>query len=645
MDKEVAKLLKNYSSEDEDLIKKHKFDALQKTVTFVVDLIEEEVEVTVAEINPGIYHIVQGRKITDVKSDSLLTVLKQLLSKFEAQRDELLEKYQGDTPVSPSQNENQFGADEDIIELDEEEEEESGNLTRDGAVVCQYFGSSTCSVVRSLDNVRINVVPEGLSSDVAQKYNIEKNDLFILALQFAPDYILNKKPPTVQYKPEQNTKSLGFGEQIANVAHCFISDRWKEMHPNSQIENWIADTDEADDKLAFIKDLMQTKNKKEISVIVKDLIDNNQHRLAKAYALYFCNMNPEKASQMYVDAGGSLDVNVANFELSRVNFLLELVAYLTIRIPFLTENCCICDHRIRIPLTQHTPTICTRFKCQFDFVELGICSSIPITINPSTVVNDIQQNYHIVDVLINLCYAAATSSRRELIFEPFPHFLCENKKNDYERIVKILDRVPSVSAMKKKGSTESKLKQFLDEEVYLLIKWILTVNRPALVKMPDKKKIPQMNTDHQYMMLVDSPEKTANFKLMRKECGSYFAFHGSSMENWHSILRRGLLNASNTKLMTTGAAYGPGIYLAPDSATSLNYARVGTRWPKSDFGEYNLQCLAIVEVIKHPEVPQTPNPYYVVKDPQFVTPRFFLFYTGASVRVMAKDLPLHKYIQ
>jgi poly [ADP-ribose] polymerase 6/8 len=40
---------------------------------------------------------------------------------------------------------------------------------------------------------------------------------------------------------------------------------------------------------------------------------------------------------------------------------------------------------------------------------------------------------------------------------------------------------------------------------------------------------------------------------------------GSGIENWHSILRNGLVNASNTKLMTTGAAYGPGIYAASDS--------------------------------------------------------------------------------
>ncbi len=45
-----------------------------------------------------------------------------------------------------------------------------------------------------------------------------------------------------------------------------------------------------------------------------------------------------------------------------------------------------------------------------------------------------------------------------------------------------------------------------------------------------------------------------------------------SAGNWHSILRIGLRNYSNTPLMSAGAAYGPGIYLAPNSNVSIGYA-------------------------------------------------------------------------
>ena len=42
----------------------------------------------------------------------------------------------------------------------------------------------------------------------------------------------------------------------------------------------------------------------------------------------------------------------------------------------------------------------------------------------------------------------------------------------------------------------------------------------------------------------------------------------------HAILRSGLKNASNTKLMTAGAAYGPGIYLSTDASMSMQYAQI-----------------------------------------------------------------------
>jgi hypothetical protein len=130
-------------------------------------------------------------------------------------------------------------------------------------------------------------------------------------------------------------------------------------------------------------------------------------------------------------------------------------------------------------ILRQTPTICTRFKCQFDYVELGICSSIPITICPSTIANDIQENHNIVDLLISMCYAAAHSGRRDLIFEPWPEFCKKKGSNtcDFDQVTRILEKVPSIKAMKKHGSTEPQLKQYLKEDVYMLIKWILTVNR------------------------------------------------------------------------------------------------------------------------------------------------------------------------
>jgi poly [ADP-ribose] polymerase 6/8 len=113
-----------------------------------------------------------------------------------------------------------------------------------------------------------------------------------------------------------------------------------------------------------------------------------------------------------------------------------------------------------------------------------------------------------------------------------------------------------------------------------------------------------MVTPFQYLLLSDSPEKEEAFRKHKKLYGTTFAFHGSAIENWHGILRKvrceksfyfvrsvnfvfffygrlflrsfashsqGLINASGTKWMSCGAAYGNGIYLSPAAQTSLGY--------------------------------------------------------------------------
>lgn len=55
----------------------------------------------------------------------------------------------------------------------------------------------------------------------------------------------------------------------------------------------------------------------------------------------------------------------------------------------------------------------------------------------------------------------------------------------------------------------------------------------------------------------------------------FFYFSGSHIENWHSIMRTGLINASGTKHQVHGSAYGKGIYLSPQASVSFNYSGMG----------------------------------------------------------------------
>ncbi len=55
----------------------------------------------------------------------------------------------------------------------------------------------------------------------------------------------------------------------------------------------------------------------------------------------------------------------------------------------------------------------------------------------------------------------------------------------------------------------------------------------------------------------------------------WLIYSGSHIENWHSIMRVGLINASGTKHQMHGAAYGSGIYLSPHASVSFGYSGMG----------------------------------------------------------------------
>jgi len=107
------------------------------------------------------------------------------------------------------------------------------------------------------------------------------------------------------------------------------------------------------------------------------------------------------------------------------------------------------------------------------------------------------------------------------------------------------------------------------------MRYILATNRSSIRRLEPEEyfKLPDANKDmfYQYVLISQDPRKERTFNMLKKKHGSFFCFHGSSMENWYSILRNGLRNLSNTSLMTAGAAYGQGIYASSNYHTSYGY--------------------------------------------------------------------------
>jgi poly [ADP-ribose] polymerase 6/8 len=250
------------------------------------------------------------------------------------------------------------------------------------------------------------------------------------------------------------------------------------------------------------------------------------------------------------------------------DWILNVLDYIKKRIQNCTQTCIICDGPL--PFEMIKPAVCGKNLCVHSHEQYGLGADVA---------SEIRDNPDVVDFLICLCYAISQGDFRR--FNPYPlgveyksldehgkevirHFMTEDGITRNPLQVKaILDKLPSIKDMSTWTDTRS-IKQHLDTTdplCFPLLRWIITSNRAHLARLKNQEMIKEMNTEYQYMFLSSPPEKEHIFQKLKKEKGSFWAFHGSNFANWHSILRIGLKNYSNTELMTTGAAYGAGIYL------------------------------------------------------------------------------------
>lgn len=335
--------------------------------------------------------------------------------------------------------------------------------------------------------------------------------------------------------------------------------------------------------------------------------------------------------------------------------LVQIFRYTRQRIPTINEYCVICDE---LHVFQNgallKPAVCTRELCVFAFQEFGLMADAA---------EDIATGAEVVDLLINMTLTACKSSRRTDIFDPFPTIvhpkdpctlLFDPKHQDFDAALKVLEAIPPVSSLAKLTAS---LKQKLDANdpaIYLMIQWIITSNRSHIVKLPSERQIDFMCTPHQFLLLSSPPAKEIIFQEAKKQYGSTFAFHGSGIENWHSIIRNGLVNASGTKLQINGAAYGKGIYLSPQISTSMGYSRMGYGSHSIKKGQSqektkprfltgkNITCIAICEVItKHIK---KNGAIWVCPEQDHVCTRFFFIYEDGQVCDLAIDTQIEKYL-
>lgn len=159
----------------------------------------------------------------------------------------------------------------------------------------------------------------------------------------------------------------------------------------------------------------------------------------------------------------------------------------------------------------------------------------------------------------------------------------------------VLATIPPISHLReyliKHPHSRLRSYQGISSSAATLLEWIVASNRSFIlqvnqvndvhsldngllgtIKTRDQEVIPSLDQNYiQFRFAMGSPDKELRFQRALKELEAQrslfptlFAWHGSAIQNWHSILRHGL----DFKRIANGRAFGDGVYFSPFYGTS-----------------------------------------------------------------------------
>uniref|UniRef100_UPI0037E9AD91 protein mono-ADP-ribosyltransferase PARP6-like n=1 Tax=Semicossyphus pulcher TaxID=241346 RepID=UPI0037E9AD91 len=574
-------------------------------------------------------------------------------------------------------------------------------LYSDSAVSIREFGS--------IDDVDIdlNINTDFLDHEVAKAWRINPSEPIVIRLHFSLSQYLDGPAPSVEVFQPSNAENFSLGKQLQNILTIFLSREWKHLtnenivvrrkrrqswfRPSGTIKKFRA-------RLSIWLPPSKSNNFQEPTIGGRIIIPPIKLNRFTNHTTSYTIKNPSGELFTYTPSGKRVMVSAvkSSAQLStkqliellfssqaighcktpptlQHGFLAQIMRYAEQRIPTLNEYCVVCDERHVFqngPMLK--PAVCSRELCVFSFYTLGVMSGAT---------EEVATGAEVVDLLVAMCRAALQSSRKSIIFEPYPSVVdpynpktlaFSPKRKSYDRLQKALDSVLLIRRLAQGPYSEIK-KQMdkIDPLAHPLLQWILASNRSHIVKLPLNRQLKFMQTPHQYLLISSPPSKEARFQTARKLYGSTFAFHGSHIENWHSILRNGLVNASYTKLQLHGAAYGKGIYLSPISGISFGYSEMGKgrhQMPTKEelIKKYNhlnqvqqeqmgharflqngnLNCIALCEVITSKDLQKHGN-IWVCPISDHVCTRFLFVYENGQVgdvQINTQEARIHREI-
>ena len=380
--------------------------------------------------------------------------------------------------------------------------------------------------------------------------------------------------------------------------------------------DFYSEEDFADDFDEFDIDTQKDKDttKEEIQLILSNYIDSNipvmidaDQEFIKIY-FYLDNLKKLYLKSLNIDPDQPLYLRVIKnfneYSITEINnlgileypilhsnnsTLTELVSSVISWLQNPGKWCPICKEENIFESSK--PVTCSLATCRFVASEM---------IGLINLRNYIPHNSELIDLLWSLLYEAVISEDREKVTEPFPEGFLREGTKDWDKLIATLNAMPkldtivdTIDNINKDRDIPNKdiiLENYLrgyDIQIPYLIRWLVGTLRMDLIF--DNNLEQQHNCKKIFNTVSEIPERMIIFDDMAKIYTVKDAFHGSPIQNWHSILRNSLKNYSCTDRQLHGAVHGKGIYLAPNISTAQGYARSkGITWDKSQFTKLNI---------------------------------------------------------
>uniref|UniRef100_A0A663MXE1 Poly [ADP-ribose] polymerase n=1 Tax=Athene cunicularia TaxID=194338 RepID=A0A663MXE1_ATHCN len=268
------------------------------------------------------------------------------------------------------------------------------------------------------------------------------------------------------------------------------------------------------------------------------------------------------------------------------------------------------------------------------------------------------------DLRCSLFAAALQSYKRDSALRPFPGRYAGGDAKDFEGLLADTNALPSLKELLESVTNTEK-------RTWDLFSWILSskVFTIQSTKKQEYEKIQELTgmsgavvpAPDYLFEIIYCDQMNTKFAETKGERDLIYAFHGSRLENFHSILHNGLhCHLNRTSL------FGEGTYLTSDLSLALLYSPHGLGWQRSMLGSI-LSCVAVCEIIDHPDVKcqvkkkdseeidrkrarvknseggDVPQKYFVVTNNQLLRVKYLLVYSQKQPSSQSSWFYTHRF--